>query len=308
MAAARTKQTANQARAAAAAFEQAYAMTVPPSVVVANRIQLKSLIATNFFGQNTAAIAAAEAQYAEMWAQDAAAMYDYAANSSAATRLPPFSPPEQTTNPAGESTQNAAVNQAAATSAGTAQTTLPQLSSLASQVLQAPQAWPNILPDDFTILDGLFGMYATIGVTQDVESVVSGIIGAENNLGLVGAATENAAELAPDPLGISSVLSGTTSGGGGAGLPSAVTVSTGRAGSIGPMSVPASWAAPSTRTVSAMSGSGLTTLPGTDGADAADHGMPGVPGMPAGSVRRASSVVPRYGVRLTVMPRPPAAG
>ncbi|WP_252159672.1 PPE domain-containing protein, partial [Mycobacterium tuberculosis] len=41
--------------------------------VVANRALLVALVATNFFGQNTPAIAATEAQYAEMWAQDAAA-------------------------------------------------------------------------------------------------------------------------------------------------------------------------------------------------------------------------------------------
>ena len=55
-------------------------MTVPPPVIAANRTQLMSLTATNFFGQNTPAIAATEAQYSEMWAQDAAAMYGYAAN------------------------------------------------------------------------------------------------------------------------------------------------------------------------------------------------------------------------------------
>ena len=47
-------------------------MTVPPAVVAANRAQLATLVATNVFGQNTPAIAATEAQYAEMWAQDAA--------------------------------------------------------------------------------------------------------------------------------------------------------------------------------------------------------------------------------------------
>lgn len=108
----KTQQTAIQARAAALAFEQAYAMTLPPPVVAANRIQLLALIATNFFGQNTAAIAATEAQYAEMWAQDAAAMYGYATASAAAALLTPFSPPRQTTNPAGLTAQAAAVSQA----------------------------------------------------------------------------------------------------------------------------------------------------------------------------------------------------
>ena len=64
-----------QAQAAASAYEAAFAMTVPPPVIAANRIQLASLVATNIFGQNTPAIAATEAQYGEMWAQDAAAMY-----------------------------------------------------------------------------------------------------------------------------------------------------------------------------------------------------------------------------------------
>ncbi|WP_131810876.1 PPE family protein, partial [Mycobacterium intracellulare] len=67
-AAAQAEQTAVQAKAAAGAYEAAFAMTVPPPVIAANRAQLMMLIATNFFGQNLPAIAATEAQYAEMWA------------------------------------------------------------------------------------------------------------------------------------------------------------------------------------------------------------------------------------------------
>ncbi len=95
------EQVANQARAAAAAYEAAFAMTVPPAVVAANRAQLMALIATNILGQNTPAIMATEAHYGEMWAQDAAAMYGYAASSAAASALTPFTPPKSTTNPAG---------------------------------------------------------------------------------------------------------------------------------------------------------------------------------------------------------------
>ncbi|MFZ0905302.1 MAG: PPE family protein, partial [Mycobacterium sp.] len=76
--AAQAEETANQARAAVAAYEAAFGMTVPPPVIEANRALLMALIATNFFGQNTPAIMATEALYAEMWAQDAAAMYGYA--------------------------------------------------------------------------------------------------------------------------------------------------------------------------------------------------------------------------------------
>ncbi len=103
-----SEHTAMQAKAAAAAYETAFAMTVPPAVIAANRSLLMALVATNVLGQNTAAIAATETDYAEMWAQDAAAMYGYAGSSSTATTLSPFTSPPPTTNPAG---QGAAVAQ-----------------------------------------------------------------------------------------------------------------------------------------------------------------------------------------------------
>ncbi|WP_155772139.1 PPE family protein, partial [Mycobacterium asiaticum] len=86
-------QTANQLQSAAAAYEAAFAATVPPPEIEVNRALLASLVATNIFGQNTPAIAATEAQYARMWAQDAAAMYSYAGASAAATTLTPFTQP-----------------------------------------------------------------------------------------------------------------------------------------------------------------------------------------------------------------------
>jgi len=60
-AAAQAEQAANQAKAAAAAYETAFAETVPPPVIIANRSMLMALITTNIFGQNTPAIAATEA-------------------------------------------------------------------------------------------------------------------------------------------------------------------------------------------------------------------------------------------------------
>ncbi len=102
------EQTASQAKAAAAAFESAFAMTVPPPVIAANRAQLMALIATNFFGQNTPAIAATEVAYGAMWAQDATAMYIYAGDSAGATTLTSFTPAPETTNPAGSANQTAA--------------------------------------------------------------------------------------------------------------------------------------------------------------------------------------------------------
>ncbi|WP_415823745.1 PPE family protein, partial [Mycobacterium basiliense] len=85
---------ASQAVAAATAFEAALSATVHPAAVAANRVSLVSLIATNFLGQNTPAIAATEFDYVEMWAQDVAAMVGYDSGaSSVAAALTPFSLP-----------------------------------------------------------------------------------------------------------------------------------------------------------------------------------------------------------------------
>jgi PPE-repeat protein len=114
--AAQAEETANQARAAVAAYEAAFAATVPPPVIVANRTLLMTLIATNILGQNTPAIAATEAHYMQMWAQDAASMYGYAGSAAASAQLTPFAEPPQTTNPAAEPMQAAAASQATSTS------------------------------------------------------------------------------------------------------------------------------------------------------------------------------------------------
>ncbi|BBX24121.1 hypothetical protein MTER_35320 [Mycolicibacter terrae] len=129
-------QTAAQANAAAAAYEAAFSATVPPTVVAANRAQLMLLVATNVLGTNTAAIAANEAEYAEMWAQDVAAMFGYAAASAAATGLAPFQPPPQTSNPAGPAGQVAAAGSAEASSSSSNIQSL--LGQLASGIFGAP--------------------------------------------------------------------------------------------------------------------------------------------------------------------------
>ena len=99
-----------------------------------------TLVATNIFGRNTQAIAATEAQYGEMWAQDAAAMYGYAASSSSATTLTPFTPPQQNTNPSGAAGQSAAASQATGTAAGNAQSTIQQAFSAMPSALQSAAA------------------------------------------------------------------------------------------------------------------------------------------------------------------------
>jgi PPE-repeat protein len=59
------EQTAAQAKVAASAYATAFAITVPPPVIADNRALLTALVAANLLGQNTAAIAATEAQYGD---------------------------------------------------------------------------------------------------------------------------------------------------------------------------------------------------------------------------------------------------
>src|ERR1700678_600727 len=134
--AAAAEQTASQLASAIAAYEAAFSATVAPPIVAANRSLLAALVATNIVGQNTPAIAATEAQYAEMWAHEAGAMYGDAGASAASTKLTRCNPPPQTHSPPGTDPQPAARAQAAASPAGAVQNVLSQvpnsLQSLAS--------------------------------------------------------------------------------------------------------------------------------------------------------------------------------
>jgi len=179
--AAQAEQTAAQAKLAAVAYETAFTETVPPPVIAANRSLLGALVATNILGQNTAAIAAAEADYAEMWAQDAAAMLGYAGSSASATTLSPFTQAPQTTNPSGLANQAAAVGQTASTAAGNVQSTVASiqqafsaipnaLSSLANSAATSAGLPSSLLPAD--LLDLVAGI---IAVTLDVPGNVASL-------------------------------------------------------------------------------------------------------------------------------------
>src|SRR6201996_9725618 len=144
--AAQAEQTGNQAKAAVAAYEAAFAATVPPPVIEANRALLMMLIATNILGQNPPAIAATETHYMEMWARDAGAMYGYAGSASSASVLTPFTEPPQTTNPAGTAQQSAAAAQAGTSGASSIGTEITQfinslptaVQNLANGLLESP--------------------------------------------------------------------------------------------------------------------------------------------------------------------------
>ncbi|MGB6203134.1 PPE family protein, partial [Mycolicibacter algericus] len=157
------EQTAAQARAAVTAYETAWAMTVPPPLIAANRSQLMSLIATNILGQNSPAIAATEALYAEMWAQDAAAMYGYAGASAAASTLTPFTSPHPSTSPSGLTGQAAALTQATATSAATnTQSALSQESQAMSAVPTTLQGLALPLTSDASTSSSLSSLSSTL--------------------------------------------------------------------------------------------------------------------------------------------------
>ncbi|ORB89303.1 PPE family protein [Mycobacterium persicum] len=139
-AAEQARQTAAQASAAAAAYETARATAVPPPLIAANRSQLATLVTTNTFGQNTPAIETIQADYAEMWAQDAAVMYQYAEASETASTLMPFSQPAHTADPTASASQAAQVPGGAdASTAGPAASLGPEtLQLLATAASSAP--------------------------------------------------------------------------------------------------------------------------------------------------------------------------
>lgn len=179
--AAQAGQAAIQAKAAATAYETALKMTVPPPLIAANRAQLISLVKTNVLGQNTPAIAATEAQYSEMWARDAAAMYGYAGSSAAATTMTPFTAPAPTANPA------IAVTQAAgASTGGGTQTVLSQLTSTITQSLQGI-ASPAASTSSTSLTSGLSGILDVLTGNSSSTSGLSGLFSdlfSSNGLGL----------------------------------------------------------------------------------------------------------------------------
>jgi PPE-repeat protein len=272
------EQAGNQARAAAAAYHTAFAMTVPPPVVAANRSLLAALVATNFLGQNTPAIAATEAHYAEMWAQDAVAMYGYAGSAASATQLTPFTPPAPTTSAAGVAAQSAAVAQATGSAAGTSArtviSTLPQLVSALPQALQSLAA-----PSSSSSLVGILGAGAPyagvlaggIGVVGAGVGTGAGSVGAVDiGLGIAGGAQSGSA-LASGAGGAAGSALVATGGGGPAtgvlaghveaGAPTSAGL--GKAGAVGSLSVPPSWtaAAPTARPLVSVPGITLAAEP-----------------------------------------------
>ncbi|OSC40600.1 PPE family protein [Mycobacterium decipiens] len=331
------EQAGSQAVAAASAYEAAFLATVPPPQIAANRALLLALLATNFLGQNTAAIAATEALYAEMWAQDAAAMYGYAGASAAASTLPAFDPAAQTVNPAGLAGQAAALTQAVngAANAQGLEAIPKALMGLAGITNEAP--W---LTDPAAAL-GLTGH--TWNETGD-GLIVGGLLG-DVVEGLTGSAELDASSgmdtfaqwVSParlmvtqfkDYVGLAHDLpkfaqEGAKAAGEAvkelpAALPAAipnaglggVAGAVGQAASVGGLKVPAVWTA-TTPAAATPVNVALNGMGAAAAAEPAAGGFGGVPVMPAGGAGRgfaAHFAAPRYGFKPTVIAQPPAAG
>jgi PPE-repeat protein len=153
---AQAAQTSAQAMLAAASYEGAFASTVPPAVIAANRALLAALVATNFLGQNTPAIAATEALYMEMWFQDGATMDTYATASQQAVVLPQQTP-APTTSDGGASADSAAAAQSTATPASGIASLGTDLESLLTGGLT------NVLTNGLTSVLGDLGVPTSLG-------------------------------------------------------------------------------------------------------------------------------------------------
>jgi PPE-repeat protein len=316
--AAQAAQTAAQATAAASAYEAAFAATVPPPVIAANRSQLAGLVATNIFGQNTAAIAATETQYSEMWAQDALAMDTYVSSSEAATsQLTQFTEPPQTTNTSGTVMQAAAVTAAAATPAGNAASAVSAAASATTAT--GPLSWLSQLATDYTdtlngLINSVFGPNGSAWYTAlyNAVKVPLGFTTGFNDIGLlINLPASQFLKFAPHAalgvlpkealgagLGVARWGQGT--------LFSEVRGSMGNAGTlVGKLSVPPSWASatPAIRTVAAaLSAAGPDAVPAAalgEGGLLSSMSMAGMLGSAMGS---GGPTVVRAGVRGRMTP------
>jgi PPE-repeat protein len=325
------EQAADQAKVAASAYETAFAATVPPPVIVANRTLLASLVATNVLGQNTPAIATTEAHYAEMWAQDAAAMYGYAGSSAAASILTPFAPAPATTavgQPTGTGTPATLSQLVTSVPAALQGLASPATSTSSGSGLQGLL---DLLTGNSTSTTGLSGLFndlfssSGLGLNANIWNTIfsSGFYMPSNTLGaftslLGGGAAGEAA--AGDAAGAAGNAAAAAEGIGAAaaapaaglselgGLGSGVSAAMGRGAALRVLAVPPSWdeIAPAVSQLPGLSGAALGGMPLAP-SPAVAAGMPGMPFANAAG-NRLNAAAPRYGLRPTVMAHPPAAG
>ncbi|WIM87607.1 PPE family protein [Candidatus Mycobacterium wuenschmannii] len=250
------EQTAGQARAAAGAYETALAATVPPAEILANRTQLLQLVPANIFGQYNAAIAALEAEYAQFWAQDVAALTGYSASAqSATTGLGSFNEAPQTTNANGTAAQAASATQAAAAAPLDPSGTLTQLETLANSfattLTNFNSTYTNFFTNAFNVLPGGSGLSSayqsllTFANNVGSQATYTNVINSSTSLGI--SQWKNFFIYQPwsHGIGLGSLGAGLSSPGhfGGLGIGAkAASAALGSAHTVGKLSVPPSWA------------------------------------------------------------------
>lgn len=301
--AAQAEQTAIAADTIATAFETAHASVIPPPMIAENRVRLATLVATNFMGVNSAAIAATEAEYEEFWAQDASTMYGFASEASAAANsLIPFLPPTAMTDPAGLAAQAASVGADAGQAAGQASANVGQATGNLGGMSSAMGGAAPIM----SMAPGM--MSAATGALHTLTSPMSSLGSLTSPLSSFGSFQSMLAPLMSMLNPVAGVASGAASGfansmaslstnwggGGFGGMPTALM---GRAenlpGATTKLSVPTSWvqnAQPAAKPVTALSSAIDEAAP--DGVV-----MPPRPMVPAGAAAGdsggGSSVIPK---------------
>jgi PPE-repeat protein len=253
--AAQAEQTGSQARAAASAYETALAATVPPAEIAVNRTQLLSLSQGNILGQNNAAIAALEAEYAQFWAQDVAAITGYSGSSQAATTgLGSFTEAPQTTNDNGQTAQAAAASSAATTTPSSLETLVDQietdLNSFSKDLTGLDSDYTNFFTNAFGTLPGgsnisaLYQSFYTLASNAGSNATYTNVVNSTTSLGI--SQWKNFFIYQPwsHGIGLGSLNGGLSSPGhAAAGLGArAASAAVGSAHTIGKLSVPPSWA------------------------------------------------------------------
>lgn len=283
--AAQAAQMAASAASAAAAFEVVHSTVTPPAAVFANRAQLMHLIATNILGQNFPAIAATEAQYAQMWATNTTSMAAYQTASAQATSpLTAF------------------------------QGLLSDIPGLGSIIAPGSNQSTTGLAGILNLLSGSTG--SSLGTFLNGNFLTTGLINSAFSSGfympsqyLYPAIALQQADygnkLAQLQLnqntkaGADETPISPESGGGSESTNAAM----GRAGAVGALRVPPGWTSDNTTLVSKVSplalGEPIAPTPG----------QPGFPGVPiAATTPRNSHPGLRYGVKPTIMQKQPYGG
>ncbi|MGB9226653.1 PPE family protein, partial [Mycobacterium sp.] len=301
------QQLGNSALAATVAFNSAVTTVVPVATVTANRVQLAQLLATNGFGKNLAAIAETEAQYQEMWVNNASALYRYEASSAQATTLSLFTSPPTIVNSAAAAQATTAANSAATDPLSTLTSILQSLQSFPDDQLvtnpwfQLANTYVNqYLSSGFPI--NLLSYFAQTSSAQALQAVAP-----EVGQGL----SEGEAALGAAGASIGASLSSAVKGIGAAA--EAPTVLVGAAVPMGNLSAPPAAAGLMTASPPVQLASAVSPLPN------GDAGFPMLPPLMAPPLSAGSGWSkrknPKYEdlamgleVKGTIMPRNPSAG